>query len=54
MHCSEKEDVVQVCPDQLPNVLSCGSFNHWGWGEFSHVGPSLTACEEVVQAVTTR
>ena len=51
MHFAEKEDVVQVCPDQLPSGLSCGSFKRQ---EFSSVGPSLTAFEGVVQAVKTR
>ena len=52
MHCAEKEDVVQVFPDQLPSGLSCGSFKRQE--EFGSVGPSLTAFEGVVQAVKTR
>ena len=52
MHCAEKEDVVQVCPDQLPSGLNCGSFKLQE--EFGSVGPSLTAFEGVVQAVKTR
>ena len=51
VHCVEKEEMVQACPDQLPSGLSCGSFKCQE--DFSSVGPSLTAFEGVVQAVKT-
>ena len=52
MHCAEKEDMVQVCPDQLLNGLSCDSV--YCQEEFTSVGPLLTAFEGIVQAVKIR